>query len=146
MGKMSELHAKMQDELMNQNMLVENGEISFLDALIYMEEERRYLEDSLAIIKGFKADNLEDIQNEASEFKDGYRGHLFEVRSGGMMYNYKHIPEWQTYSKALKDCEARHKQAFLSSQKGLIVATEDGEEMQMPKISYRKSSLIIKKQ
>ena len=92
-----------------------------------------------------QAHRLEDISNEAAGFKDGYNGYKFEVRSGGTMYNYKHIPEWQTYKTALADCETRHKQAYLSSQKGLIVATEDGEEIEMPKISYRKSSLIIKK-
>lgn len=148
MGKTKELYTELQDELINQSNLVENGEISFLDALIYMEEERRYLEDSLAIIKEFKADNLDDISNEASEFKDGYRGYKFEIRSGGRMFNFKHIPEWQTYDSGKKDCEARYKAMLDAKLKGSTFAnvTEDGEELPLPKITYRKSSLIIKKQ
>ena len=145
MGKTSELHIKIQDELCQSITDAENGEISFLDALIELEGNKKQLDFALSIIKQFKDDQLFEIQNEADQFKDGYRDHLFEVRSGGAMYNYKHIKEWKTYKKALADCEARHKQAFMAMQKGLLTASADGEEMELPKVTYRKSSVIVKK-
>ena len=48
------------------------------------------------------------------------------------------------YEKARKDCEDRLKQAFISKEKGLLVASEDGEELELPTVSYRKSSVVIK--
>lgn len=74
-----------------------------------------------------------------------YAGFHFEKRNGSKRFSYKNIPEWQTYDKAKKDCEARYKQAFLSSQKGLLPVTTDGEELILPEVTYTKDSLIVKR-
>lgn len=144
MGFNSELHIQMQDELMNTIKMVENGDMGMLDAFIRMEEERKQLETSLEIIKSFKDDHLDTVAELASEQPNGYMGYKFEVRNGGRMYSFKHIPEWQRYQEALKNCEERHKQAFIAKEKGLLTAAEDGEEIVLPEISYRKSSIILK--
>jgi|SRR5690606_22348486 len=144
MGFNSELHIQIQDELMNTINKVDNGDVGLLDAFIQMEEERKQLETSLAIIKSFKDENLDSIAEESKEYPDGYMGYKVEIRNGGRMYSFKHIPEWQTYQEALKNCEERHKQAFIAKEKGLLTATEDGEEIVLPEISYRKSSIILK--
>lgn len=143
MGQYSELHIQIQDEMLNAIHKVEQGNLPVLDALIQLEEERKNLETSLAIIKSFKAEQLENIADEAINYKDGFKGFKIEVRSGGRMYNFKNIEEWKTYQKNLKDCEERYKQAFILKEKGLMVASEDGEEMELPEISYRKSSVIV---
>ena len=72
-------------------------------------------------------------------------GYIFEVRNGGRRWSYKDLEEWNAHSQALKNCEARYKQAFESKVKGLAVFSEDtGEEMELPKVTYSKDSLIVK--
>lgn len=140
-----EMHIEYQDELMQSINETELGEKSHLATLVYLEEQRKYLETSLAIVKSFKDDFMDEIALEYKDFPDGYEGYEIEVRSGGRMYNYKNIPEWQEYKKFLSDCEQRYKQAFISKEQGLMVASEDGEEMLLPEVSYRKSSVVVKK-
>ena len=144
MGAMSELHIKMQDEMMNAIHRAKEGEITTLDALIYLEKERKNLENSLAIVKSFKDEHLENISNEASDYKDGYKGFMIEVRNGGRTFKYNHIKEWQQAEASKKAIEEKSKQAFISKEKGLLTATEDGEEIELPEITYRKSSVILK--
>lgn len=144
MGAMSELHIQMQDEMMNTVRLAKDGKITTLDALIYLEKERKNLENSLAIVKSFKDEQLENISNEASDYKDGYKGFMIEVRNGGKTYKYNHIKEWQEAEASKKAVEEKSKQAFISKEKGLLTATEDGEEIELPIITYRKSSVILK--
>lgn len=144
MIRTKELHIAMQDEMMNTVHRAENGEISMLDALIRLEENRKNLENTLAIAKSFKDDHFDEIQSESLDYPDGYQNHTIEIRNGGRTFNYKKIPEWQKHEKALKDCEAKHKQAFLSKEKGMMIASEYGEEMVMPEVVYRKSSIIVK--
>lgn len=71
-------------------------------------------------------------------------GFTFERRNGATRYSYSHIPKWQEKQKELKDIEAEAKQAFLASQKGMLVATEDGEEIILPEPIYSQDSLIVK--
>lgn len=143
---MSELHIKMQDELMNTVHRAENGEISMLDAFIQIEEERKQLENSLAIVKSFKDDQFENIANEALEYPEGYKGFTVEVRSGGKMYNYKSIPEWQDADQKKKEVEHKYKVMLEAKLSGSSFAniSEEGEELPLPEISYRKSSIILK--
>lgn len=146
MGAMSELHIKMQDELMNTIHLCEEGELTVLDAYISLEEQRRHLENTLAIVKSFKDDFFNEITYEAQEQKDGYRGYLFEIRNGGKTYNFKNIPEWQDAEKNKKEVEERYKAMLNAKLKGSSFAniSEDGEELPLPEITYRKSSIILK--
>ncbi len=73
-------------------------------------------------------------------------GYMFEKRNGTMRFSYKNIPAWQEIDQARKQCEEKHKQAFLSRQKGIMVATEDGEEIVLPEVSYNKNSLVVKRE
>jgi len=146
MGKTSEMHLQMQDQYMNAVNDAEIGNVGHLDTFIFLEEERKLLEQSLAIIKSYKDENLDLIEKEANEYgKEGYKGYKVEVRNGGRLFDYKHIPEWQERKESLSECEEKHKQAFIAKEKGLLTASEDGEEIVMPEVSYRKSSIILKK-
>jgi hypothetical protein len=69
---------------------------------------------------------------------------MFERRNGATRYSYSHIPKWQEKNKELKEIEAEAKQAYLASQKGMMVATEDGEEIVLPEPIYSSDSLIVK--
>ena len=87
-------------------------------------------------------------QNEASDYADktfSENGFIFEKRNGATRYSYNHIPEVFVLKQKLKETEAKYKHAFLSTQKGLMPISEDGEELMLPKVSYSKDSLIVKK-
>lgn len=148
MGATSEYYIGMQNEIMSTIDRSENGHISVLDALIQLEEERKHLEQSLAIIKSFKDEQLENIATQIKEYPEGYKGYNIEVRNGGVMYDFKHIPEWKEYKQLLVDCEARYKSALVAKEHGNAFAnvSDDGEELPLPQVSYRKSSVIVKKQ
>ena len=137
---------EVQQGFANKMMEYDNGDSEILDVLLYLEDYRKPLEDCLKIIKSFKDENLDAIEVSAMDYKDGYNGFDVAVRNGGRMYNFKGVDEWMTYDKAKKECEDRLKQAFISKEKGLLVASEDGEEIELPTLSYRKSSVIVKKQ
>lgn len=130
-----------QEELASLIDQVENGEAR---ALNVYAEIKRFKEMYVSVekqIEPLAMDEAQDYSENTFE-EDGFE---FTKRNGATRYIYKGIPEWQTYSKALKECEARHKQAFISKQKGLMIASADGEEMVMPEIAYSKSSLVVKK-
>jgi len=87
-------------------------------------------------------------QNEASEYAEksfSEAGFVFEKRNGSTRYSYSHIPRIIELTEELKDVQEKAKQAFLSTQKGMLVANEYGEEIVLPKVSYSKDSLIVKK-
>ena len=124
----------------------EKGKRSVLDTLLLLENAKEKLNKAMDTIKKFKEDNLEKISSEASEHKEGYKGYKIEYRSGGKIYDFKNIPEWQNAEKKKKEIESKYRSMFEAKQKGLSFAniSDDGEEMIMPKISYRKSSIVIK--
>ena len=57
---------------------------------------------TLDIIKSYESENQNYIENEIREYPEGYKGFEFELRNGRTMFDYKHIPEWQTYDKGKK--------------------------------------------
>lgn len=148
MNNLNDLHAEQQDQMLNVINDVNNGDLPVLDALIYLEQQRKKLELSLEIAKAFKDDFFERIAEQAEEYKDGYNGYKIEVRNGGKIYSYKNIPEWVKAEQKKKDIEAKYKSALEAKLKGNAYAgvSEDGEELPMPEISYRKSSIVLKEQ
>lgn len=118
-----------------------------LSAVIELRKEREHLENSLALIKEFEAENYDLIQNEAEKYQNQYKGFKFEFRNGRKTYDFKAIPEWQSAEKYKKEIEAKYKSMLEAKIKGAPHAniSEDGEELPLPEIKYSKSSLIIKR-
>ncbi len=86
--------------------------------------------------------------NEASEYAEKSfkeNGISFEKRNGSTRYSYSHIEAHKKLKNKLKEIEERSKQAYLSHQKGLLTASEDGEIIEFPKITQTKDSLIVKR-
>ena len=148
MGATNELFIQMQDELVNLSERATNGEIELLNASIQMRLYRNELQKGLDIIKEFENEQLEYIGQQSKEYKDGiYNGFKFEVRNGGTMYNFKSIDKVQGKEQELKDLKNLYKTAYKLKQDGKSMIDEDTGEIidEFPEISYRKSSLIIKK-
>ncbi|MCP4052621.1 MAG: hypothetical protein GY739_06085 [Mesoflavibacter sp.] len=124
----------------------EEGDILLEDALIEMELMRHKLELELNFLKQFKHEKSIEIATMSKEYKDGYKGHKFEVREGRRTWNFKGIEEWQTCNKAKLLCEKKYKAMFEAKTSGAVHAniSKEGEELQLPEINYGKPSVIIK--
>lgn len=146
MGKSKELFSELLGEMADLAIQYDNGDIELLDCLTKLEDHRAPLEAGLNLIKHFKDENINRVADAASEYKDGYRGWLIEVRGGGRMLNYKSIEEWQEVDSEKKRVEKKYKTMLDARIAGNVNAniSEDGEELTLPEVSYRKSSLIMK--
>lgn len=122
------------------------GELSRLDAVIKLRENRRQMEAVLSDIKKYEDDELEEIAMDAANYPEGYKGYQFEYRNGRKLWNFKSIPEYNKYSEKLKEVQEAGIAAFELFQKtGSKPITEDGELLPMPELNYAKSSLVVKK-
>lgn len=72
-------------------------------------------------------------------------GFTFEKRNGATRYSFSHIPKIKELKDEIKEIETKSKQAYISMQKNIMVADENGEEIPLPKVSYSKDTLIVKK-
>jgi hypothetical protein len=135
---------ELQQEFVGQMLAYDNGDNDVLETLLYLEDFKKPLEECLTVIKEFKDQYIQQIEVSAMDYKDGYNGFDISIRNGGRVFNYKEVEEWQTYEKAKKDCEERLKLAFLSVEAGNLGVTKDGEEIELPSIVNRKSSVSIK--
>lgn len=109
---------------------------------------------ALAIIKEYEKtvkeakEAIEAVaQEEASKYpkefeKDGYQ---FTKREGSKRFDFKHIPEWQDAERSKKDIEGKYKSAWQNSQRNIGLVSEDGEILELPKVTFTKDSLLIKK-
>lgn len=65
MGKTSELHIQLQDELINTINAVDNGNTTPLDALLYLRSHRQALELSIEITKQFEEQYFDKIDRKS---------------------------------------------------------------------------------
>jgi hypothetical protein len=147
MGKNSEMHIAIQNELMNLSHQALEGELSNLDALIEMRNHRQELEKNLKLIKDFEDNRINEIAYEASQYPEGYKGFKIKMINGRKNYFFKNIPEWNACKEILENCEKRYKMMFEAKIKGLVHAniSEEGEELPLPQITYSKSWLSVEK-
>ena len=119
---------------------VEEGNIAALSTYGNLKKCQALYAEAIKQIEE-NAFNEADLYAEKT-FQDS--GFIFEKRNGGIRYSFKHIEEWQDLDNQKKEVEAKSKQAYLAMQRNLLVGTEDGEEISLPKVTYTKSSLIVK--
>ena len=147
MEKTKEMFAEMQEQMAEIAIQYDNGDLEVLDALTYLEQYKAPLTECLELIKGFKDQNQSAIGDSAADYKDGYRGYQIEVRNGGKMYNFKKIEAWQEAEANKKKVELKYKTMLAARLAGNPLAniSEDGEELTLPEITYRKDSVVMKK-
>jgi hypothetical protein len=146
MGKYSEMHIALQDEIMNLSYLAGEGELSNLEALIEMYGHKKEFEKSLSLIKDFEDTKIHEIANEASQYPEGYHGFEVKMINGRKTFNYKNIPAWIEADNEKKRIEDQYRAMFEAKAKGLPHAnvSHEGEELPLPEINYSKSYLVIK--
>ena len=122
------------------------GDISLEDAVVQAEEVRKKFEYELSSLKDFKYYHSESIERLSKELPNGHKGFLFEVRKGRITYDFKGIEQWEFLNKQKQDYETKLKTILKAKINGAIYAnvTEDGEDLQLPKINYGISSVVLK--
>lgn len=103
---------------------------------------------AFGILKGLEdkiKNYISEIEDQAKDESEKYNsntfedsGFIFEKRKGGKIYNFKGIPEFDIADSHLKAVKEKYKN------KGGQPDEETGELLPMPKITYRKDSLIVK--
>lgn len=145
MGATSEMYIQMQDEIMQTIGRAEDGNMTHLDAVLELRGKRSMLEDAIGMIKQFEDDQQDQIQREAEQYQNEYKGYKFEFRSGRQSFVFKGIPQWEKLEAAKKAFEDQGKAAFKLYQKtGSKPITEDGEELPLPEVKYGKGYMVVK--
>lgn len=124
-----------------------NGNLLLEDFLIQAEEIRKTLEQELDFLKAFKNEYSSEIYELSQDYKDGYKGFLFEVRNGATRYSFKANEDWQKIDNEKKMLENHLKTMLKAKINGAAWADidENGEQIVLPEITYGKSTVIIKK-
>lgn len=119
---------------------VKNGNESALKAYAVLKKA----EDSIkTMIEEVKEQALsEAAQHPEKTFSD--HGYIFERRNGSARYSFKHIEQWNNLKEEIKQLETRSKTAYSNYNKGMMTATTDGEEIELPVVTYSSDVLIVK--
>jgi hypothetical protein len=120
---------------------VEQGETS---ALISYANLKRTADEYASAIKQIESIAMEEAHSYGEKSFE-VQGFKFEVRNGAKRFDYSNISEWKEIQSKLKETEEKYKSAFMARQKGLLTASEDGEELEMPELKISKDSLVLKK-
>jgi hypothetical protein len=120
---------------------VEKGQTS---ALIAYAQIKRVADEYASAIKQIEEPAMEEAHN-FGEKSFETQGFKFEIRNGAKRFDYSGIDEWKDQRDALKETEERYKAAFVARQKGLLTASQDGEELQLPELKISKDSLVLKR-
>ena len=88
----------------------------------------------------------EAAQSEAENYEQSFDlfGFRFEKRKGSKRFDFSNIEEIQDLKAMIKEREQFYKTAFASYEKGINQVSEDGEILEMPKVTYGKDVLVIK--
>jgi len=119
---------------------VENGEANSLEVFAVIKKIEKMFKEAKDKLDPYA---IEDAEKQGKSSFVAY-GQAFEIRNGGRTFDFKGIKEYEDAKKKLKDVEEKYKQAYLSKEKGLMVASGDAEEMQLPTVTFKKNSLIVK--
>lgn len=155
MGLSKEMFTQMQDEFIQIQNELENGEISRLDAFIEFRNAKTELEKILEFIKEFEHNNITEIALDASQYPDGYMGFRITEVNGRKSFDFKSIPSWQEAEKNKKQVEDKYKSAFEGVLKGTVQTVSednktywidtDGEINPLPEMNIGKSYLKVEK-
>ena len=116
------------------------GEENPFKALALAKEFKKTMD---ICIKAIEEVAQEEAEKYPKEFEEA--GYQFTKRNGSRRYDFKHIKEWQDKKYELGLIEDKYKAVYNSFQKNLQSVSEDGEVLELPKMTQSKDSLIIKK-
>lgn len=136
---------QLQDQFLKILEQVESGDINFLEAVIEVRKIKLGINSLLKDLDAFENEYYNEIQMEASEHQNEYKGAKFEFRNGRKMFDFKGIDEVEKANQELKAIKDKYQSAWENRQKGLVpIDEETGEILNLPVVKYGKSSLVVK--
>tara|TARA_R110002012_G_C11299572_1_gene573149 strand:+ start:116 stop:520 length:405 start_codon:yes stop_codon:yes gene_type:complete len=117
-----------------------DGNCSPYEATYFIKEEIKKLKEHLEIVHA-EAQNQSIYEDKTFE-KDGFK---MEKRNGRKVWNFKGCESYKIAKDNLTEIENDLKDNFNQWEKGNTVTNEDGVIMEVPKVTYTKEVLIIKK-
>ena len=118
---------------------VENGEESPLEALANLKELESNMKDAIKFVMEYAVD-------EATKYEKtfNHKDHQFTLVNGRRTFSFKNIQEWDAINKQKKSCEDKYKQLWMSAQNGVTCITDDGEVIELPKVTFASASVSVK--
>ena len=113
------------------------------NALIIYAELKALLDETKAAVDAVQPLAMEEAEKHGEKAFE-FKGFKFERRNGRATYSFKNIPEWNEKKLQLQEVEKRAKAALAAANKNILTATEDGEEVIFPEVSYSKDVLVVK--
>ena len=129
--------------MINIKELVENtieGSESPYKALYILKEHLKYVKEAIEVVE-VEAFNQSEYEDK-SFIKDGYK---IEKRNGGKRWNFKGCKSYQEAKENLAKIEDDLKTNYKLWESGRTAVDEFGEIGDVPKVTYSKDSIIIKK-
>lgn len=104
------------------------------------------LADFEKTIKKCKAEIREAVEIEADKEDRHFthRGYEFERRNGSIQWNFSQCQEVVEAENVLRIAKEKAKQAYKANQNGMLNVSKDGELIDLPTVTYKKDSLIVK--
>lgn len=133
--------------LINLKTNVEEGNYDYIKSFLTIKEIEKAFKVAMEVIK----DNaLDVVSRDKVIIKDGYE---LKEKQGGAIWDFDNISTWAEHQKEMKKIEFEAKQNYNSltkiksftDEEGNVVNEETGEELILPVVTYRKSSIQISK-
>lgn len=118
---------------------VEDEKESPFEAITYFKALESFIKEAQKQVMEVA---LHESQYEDKTFTKGE--HTFTKMSGRAIWNFKNLKDWSDSKAKLKLIEDKYKTAYRNSQNGLMNVTSDGEEMELPVVTYTKDTLSVK--
>lgn len=145
MGVSKDLFISMQEALVDTIERTENGYINHLDAVIELRKQKSFHEEMLKSISEFESENYNEIELQAKDYDNKYKGVKFEFRNGRKTFDFSKIEEVKIADANLKEIKKKYQTAWDSVQKGITpVDDSTGEILQVPIMSQGKSVMVVK--
>jgi chemotaxis protein histidine kinase CheA len=152
--KSEDYFVEIENELIEISNQCFEGELSNLDALIKMRKAKEKAETILVTVKTFEDERINEISNEAEQYKGSYCGFEIKAVNGRKSFIFKGISEIEEKETEKKQLEEKYKSAFEGFQKGTVqTVVEDevrywiddsGELKPFPELTIGKSYLTVK--
>ena len=119
---------------------VEEGNESPLKAYAQLKQHSKIVSEAINQVEQYALEEAEGYGEKT--FED--HGFKFEVRSGSKRWDFSEIELWNNYNAGMKELEAKYKASYNAYEKGIQSVDEEGEVVPVPKVTFTKSSIIVK--
>ena len=121
---------------------IESGIRGLQEIQIEIDQLKDQLKDFEEIKAQIEPVALQEIEDLGGEVETDF--YKMVRRSGRVVWDFKHLDEWNLINDRKKEVENRYKQSFKASQSNLMMANQDGEVLEFPKVKYTKDFIMFK--